>query len=270
MELARPVNGTIAGAAVVVGAFVSRSPTHWGAALLGAGSAFAAAAGANALNDALDRDIDAVNRPDRPIPSGRVEVPAAVRLAVAAYGLSLILAALVGPGALALAGSWVILTGLYSRSLKGLPIAGNVAVALVASTPFLMGGLTQGRYLLALIPSALAFLLHLARELVKDVEDMKGDAAAGVNTFAVRRGARATFALVRAVLVVLIAAAAVPFAFRIYGWGYAAVVIVIDAALVWLMASMNANADSGGLRRPSVALKGVMALGLVAFVLGVL
>jgi len=270
IELLRPINGLLAAAAVLVGAFVSRSPTSWWPALVGAASAFAAAGAANALNDRLDLVPDRINRPDRPIPSGRLS-PAAATTAACVGGLvSAGLAAVIGPRAVALALAWLALTAVYSRFLKGVPLVGNVAVALVACTPFLMGGFSQDKYLLAVIPCALAFFVHLAREIVKDVEDIAGDEAAGVRTFAVRHGARAAFAVTRGVLIVLIALATLPFAFRVYGWGYAAVLIAIDVVLVRLLVSMGTDSANTGLSRPSNVLKMVMALGLLAFIVGVL
>ena len=270
LELLRPVNGLMAAVAVLVGAHVSRSPVHWGPALVGAAVAFAASGASNALNDRLDVSTDAVNRPGRPIPSGRLTRGAALVAACVLGAASVALAASIGPGAVALALAWLVLTVLYSAVLKGVPLLGNAAVALVASTPFLMGGISQGGYLLSLIPCGLAFLIHLAREIVKDVEDVEGDGAAGVRTFAVRRGAASSFAAARGVLMAVIALSALPFVFGVYGWGYAGLVAVIDAVLVWLMLSMEANSLSKGFGSPSNVLKAVMVLGLLAFVVGVL
>ncbi|MBN2564311.1 MAG: geranylgeranylglycerol-phosphate geranylgeranyltransferase [Candidatus Eisenbacteria bacterium] len=268
MELIRPVNGLMAAAAVLVGAFVSRSPTDWGPATAAACAAFAAAAGANALNDGLDRDTDTINRPGRPVPSGRMSPGAALAAAGVAFIVSLALAATVSGRALALVAGWLVLTAVYSRSLKGVPIAGNVAVAAVASTPFLMGGFSQGKYLLAMIPTAIAFLLHLAREIVKDIEDIEGDRAAGLRTLAVRQGPEVAWGAARGVLIALIGLAAVPFALGIYGWGYAAFVVVIDVLLIRAMISMTRGASKDGAARISAALKLVMVLGLAAFAAG--
>ncbi len=242
----------------------------WWPALAGAGSAFAAAGAANALNDRLDIVSDRINRPGRPIPSGRLSRAEATVAACVSGLVSVGLAAVIGAGAVTLAITWLVLTALYSRFLEGVPIAGNVAVALVAATPFLMGGFSQGKCLLAAIPCVLAFFIHLAREIVKDVEDIVGDEAAGLRTFAVRRGAAASFAVVRGTLIVLMALAVLPFAFRVYGWGYAGVLVVIDVVLIWLMVSMKANYENAAVRRSSNALKAVMALGLLSFIVGVL
>jgi 4-hydroxybenzoate polyprenyltransferase len=260
----------MAGAAVLVGAFVSRAPTDWGPAALGAGSAFAAAAGANALNDSVDAAVDAVNKRGRPVPAGRVTRGGAAAVAVAAFAVSVALAALVSGRAAALAAGWVVLSSLYSWALKRVPLAGNVAVGAVASTPFLMGGFSQGKYLLALIPTALAFLLHLAREVVKDVEDAEGDASAGIRTLAVRAGPKVSLSVARGILIALIGMAAVPFALGVYGSGYAAVVVVMDVLLIRLMVLMARDTGTQGAGRVSRGLKLVMVLGLLAFVLGVL
>jgi geranylgeranylglycerol-phosphate geranylgeranyltransferase len=260
----------MAAVAVLVGAFIARGATAWGPAAAGAAAAFAAAGAANALNDALDAAPDAVNRPERPVPSGRLSVAGALWTSAACSTAALALAALAGSGAVALVLAWLVLMALYSAVLKGVPFAGNAAVAVVAATPFLMGGVSQGDHGSAVVPSGLAFLVHLAREVVKDVEDVEGDGAAGVGTFAVRRGPGAGLAVARGILVVLIGAAAVPFALRLYGWGYAVVVLVMDVVIIRLMVRMRGRAPERGARLPSEVLKAVMALGLVAFIAGVL
>ncbi len=268
VSLVRPQNGAIAAAAVLVGAHLSAHSLHVGPALLGAASAFAAASGANAFNDFVDREADRVNRPDRPIPSGRTRPAAALRLAAAAYVVCLVLAAFVSPSALGLAGAWVVATIVYSRFLSGVQLLGNVVVAVVASSPFLMGGISQARIEPSLVPAGLAFLVHLAREVVKDGEDREGDAAAGVRTFAVAAGPLATLALARLVAVLLMVAALLPFAYRLYGWWYLGVVAVAEAILAWRFVIAPPEATREGFGRLSLALKAVMLVGLAAIAVG--
>ena len=270
LALVRPANGLIAGAAVAVGALVARRPPAAGPVLLGALAAFAAAAGANALNDVVDARADAVNRPGRPVPSGTVGRRAALSVAVLGYAAAIALGFAVGPAAGGLALAWVVVTALYSLALKGTPIVGNVTVAAVAASPLLMGGLSQRAAGPTLVPCALAFLAHLAREIVKDVEDMAGDRAAGVRTTAVALGAESALGMVRVVVVLLMGAAVVPFAVGLFGWGYAALVVVIDALLVVVLGAAGRGAEAASLRRGSLLLKTVMVVGLLAFALGVL
>ena len=56
--------------------------------------------GGMTLNDVVDRDIDRQQRPGRPIPSGRITVPAALGFAVACLASGVILAAFAGRHAL--------------------------------------------------------------------------------------------------------------------------------------------------------------------------
>jgi geranylgeranylglycerol-phosphate geranylgeranyltransferase len=269
LRLARPVNGLIAAGAVVVGAVVVRRPPEPWPVALGALAAFAAASGANALNDVVDRRADAINRPERPVASGAVGARAALTVALAGYAAALACAFGVSLPAGALAAAWVALTVLYSVTLKGVPVVSNALVALVAASPLVMGGISQGRAGPTMLPLALAFLAHFAREIVKDAEDLEGDTAAGVRTTAVAFGPRAAVAIARVVVVSLAGAAAVPFAVGLFGWGYAAGVVAIDVLLLLVLASTARPADRARLGRASSLLKWVMAVGLLAFVLGV-
>jgi geranylgeranylglycerol-phosphate geranylgeranyltransferase len=268
LRLARPLNGALAGCAVLVGACVAGLEDGLRGAALGALAAFAAASGANALNDVVDRKADAVNRPRRPVASGRVGVRAALAAAVAACAVAVALGFAVSPSAGALSVAWVAGTALYSLAVKRVPLASNALAAAVAASPLVMGGVTQGRPGPTAAPFALAFLAHLAREIVKDVEDLEGDSAAGVRTIAATAGPSAALTVARLVVVALIAAAAVPLADRTYGWGYGAALVVADALLVRALVTAAPGADRAALGRASRLLKWAMAFGLLAFLLG--
>jgi geranylgeranylglycerol-phosphate geranylgeranyltransferase len=253
---------------VLVGACVAGLEDGLRGAALGALAAFAAASGANALNDVVDRKADAVNRPRRPVASGRVGVRAALAAAVAACAVAVALGFAVSPSAGALSVAWVAGTALYSLAVKRVPLASNALAAAVAASPLVMGGVTQGRPGPTAAPFALAFLAHLAREIVKDVEDLEGDSAAGVRTIAATAGPSAALTVARLVVVALIAAAAVPLADRTYGWGYGAALVVADALLVRALVTAAPGADRAALGRASRLLKWAMAFGLLAFLLG--
>ncbi len=294
IALFRPLNAALAAAAVLVGAVAAARPVDWSAAALGAGSAVAASCAANALNDAVDVMSDTVNRPRRPVVSGRVSPRAAVWSGIALFAASAVLAAPLGGHALALVAAWALLTTLYSLALKGVPVVGNLIVAAVAASPLLMGGLTQGlttavrtagrsaahamqgvepdlaiRRLVVMF--LLAALVHLARELVKDAEDAAGDSLARKRTLAVAFGPAAALAGSRVVIVVVMWAAVAPYALGLLGTGYLGVLVPLEATLAWLVvhSSSGGAPDAARLRQLSNGLKVVMVLGLVAFVAGI-
>ena len=70
------------------------------------------------LNDYFDRDIDAKERPGRPIPSGRISASVALRLALALNVAGLVAAACVGTKALAVATALTAAVWLYDGALK--------------------------------------------------------------------------------------------------------------------------------------------------------
>ena len=108
-----------------------------------------------ALNDWADRDLDAVERPERPIPSGRVRPRQALGVAVGLTAAGVGLAALAGgrPAAVtavALAGTvWAYDTVLKDTS------AGPVAMAAARGLDVLLGASASGRTRAGLVPAGL-------------------------------------------------------------------------------------------------------------------
>jgi geranylgeranylglycerol-phosphate geranylgeranyltransferase len=169
------------------------SPAVWAAALASAGVAVASMA----VNDYFDRAVDRVNRPDKPIPSGRVPADGAVLLAACLYIAVLAAACLMDPYALrAVIAFSSTVTMLYTPVLKKLPVVKNLTVAaVIALAPIagalaVSGGGAGGAVAAAgaeavrrLLPcAAFAFFGVVYREILMDIHDMDGDLAEGVVT----------------------------------------------------------------------------------------
>ncbi len=76
IRLMRPVNCTMMGFAVLVGAVLAApqlGSLNWQSILFGFLTGFTFCAAAMVINDYYDRKIDAINEPLRPIPSGTVK-----------------------------------------------------------------------------------------------------------------------------------------------------------------------------------------------------
>lgn len=217
----------------------------------------AAAAAGNVVNDIEGQAADAVNKPER----RRVGTVLSVRTAWIWY-FSLLL--------LSVGAAWMLdvtfflftlvvnlLLFFYSSDFKGMPPAGNVLVAmLTASVVFVSRkGIEDASALPFSEFTMIAFLLNLAREWVKDVDDREGDERAGVRSMAVVYGSVRTLRFTGWVLLlatILVAAVALLFpagmAFRIHlmlaaaGTGYMAFAVWRGSAagsasnrLKWLM-----------------------------------
>ncbi|MGQ4511419.1 SCO3242 family prenyltransferase [Streptomyces sp. DW26H14] len=115
-----------------------------------------------ALNDWADREEDAVDRPHRPIPSGRVAPCAALGAAGALTAAGLALAALAGPRTLAVSAAVAATVWAYDLKLKH-TVAGPVAMGAARSLDVLLGAsAAPGGRAGAALPGALAVGAHTA------------------------------------------------------------------------------------------------------------
>jgi geranylgeranylglycerol-phosphate geranylgeranyltransferase len=269
IRLIRPVNVLIAAGAVLVGA-LSSGFGPGGSVWLACVVAGLITAGGNVINDVCDVEIDRINKPRRPLPSGRVG-----RRSAAALGVILLLpgvglsAALGWPGCV-VALLVALLLVAYSARLKGTVLWGNLAVSLAAGLAFVYGGLAAGRPVPALIPAAFAFLFHLGREILKDAQDVTGDRAGGARTLPAVAGVREALGWAGLFFILLIAASPVPFLAGWYSLPYVIVVVAgVDLPLIGVMISWRRDRSPGHLDRLSLVLKLIMCAGLAAILAGV-
>ncbi|MFG2525977.1 UbiA family prenyltransferase [Streptomyces sp. NPDC048527] len=172
--------------------------------------------GGHYLGDYFDRDLDAIGKPQRPIPSGRLS-PGTAR----ACGLGAVLAAAL----VALAVNWPVVVGVvlasagivaYSRLLKGRGILGNAVRGLLTALAVVFGAAVAAppRQLPSwhVLPVAFAFLLHdTASNLVGTLRDVDADREGGYRTVPVVRGLDAA-TRIAAVLYAASVAAVIPYA----------------------------------------------------------
>ncbi|MER7715601.1 SCO3242 family prenyltransferase [Streptomyces flaveolus] len=127
--------------------------------LLAIGSSLCLYEAGMALNDWADRAEDAVERPHRPIPSGRVRPAAALAAAGALTGAGLALAAGAGRPALAVAAPLAATVWAYDLALKHTP-AGPAAMAAARGLDLLLGAAAAGGGTRAALPSAALLGTH--------------------------------------------------------------------------------------------------------------
>jgi geranylgeranylglycerol-phosphate geranylgeranyltransferase len=224
----------------------------------------------NLINDYWDADIDRVNKPGRPIPSGRLSRRSVHRaywfltIAVAAG----MLARLHGP-LLFLILSWHVLLYYYARRGKRVAAVGNLLISAIAASAFVGGAALAGDF--RRIPFAVfyAFLLVLGRELVKGAEDIDGDRQAGAGTLAVRLGPEKTALWSATVLLVFVASVPIPALIRTYARGYALVMLcLVVPGVLGVTWGVLHSTDRPMLRWASRILKVEMFFGIIAMALG--
>ena len=174
------------------------------------------AAGGNVINDYFDVKIDAINRPDKQIVGNILSRQTAMFLHQVLTGIGVISGLLLAYFArsFTLAFIFIVIPGLlwfYSASYKRLFLIGNLVIAFIAAITILVVGITQLSFLQkefgslvfeTAIPgqfygwiggfAIFSFLCTLIREIIKDMEDEKGDREMECHTLPIKWGMNKT------------------------------------------------------------------------------
>ena len=170
---------------------------HWPLVLMGvllAGPLVCATS--QAVNDWFDREVDAINEPHRPIPSGRMPGRWGLYIAVAWTALSLLVALALGPWGFGAAAVGLLLAWAYSAPPVRLKVNGwwgNAACGLsyeglawVTGAAVMAGGAMPGGHSLAL--AALYSLGAHGIMTLNDFKSVQGDRQMGIGSLPVRLG----------------------------------------------------------------------------------
>ncbi|OFW05565.1 MAG: hypothetical protein A3H96_10850 [Acidobacteria bacterium RIFCSPLOWO2_02_FULL_67_36] len=198
--LVAPALGFVSGAATAYGA-TPRETWHAGLLLfpiVGATMAAVLNAGNNALNQIYDLEIDSVNKPKRPLPSGRLSRRDAWVFTWVTYAIALVLAWIVAPGGrhecFWLVAAAVVCTYIYSvppLRTKRRGVWANVTIAIPRGVLLKVAGWTSIKTMYGPEPwyiGAIFGLFLLGASTTKDFADMEGDARGGCRTLPIIHG----------------------------------------------------------------------------------
>jgi 4-hydroxybenzoate polyprenyltransferase len=198
--LVAPALGFASGAATAYGA-APRETWHTDLILYPViGSLMAAVlnAGNNALNQIYDYDIDAINKPKRPLTSGRLSMRAAWWFTIVTYVVALVLAWMVAPGGRHEC-FWLVLGAVFCTYIYSVPplrskregIWANVTIAIPRGVLLKVAGWSSVKTVMAPEPwyiGAIFGLFLLGASTTKDFADMEGDARGGCRTLPIIYG----------------------------------------------------------------------------------
>lgn len=283
LEMVRPHNVVAAILCVVLGLLAGSKAVGWAPGpvdvVLASAVVALVSAGGYVINDYFDFKVDSVNKPYRPIPSGRVGLREALYLSLALGAVGVALSAWFGHLSLI----FVLLNSLlvygYSARIKEWGLVGNVVVSFEGCAAILYGSLVvyartgePGSLHAAAIPMAIAFFLLLGREVVKTIEDYYADAVRGVRSLPRTIGLERSATVASAILMTVPALSVLPLFSGLYNaLAYAppaavTVAIVVASAL---RIARSSNVVSTAIRVRS-SLKVAMVTGILALLLSVL
>ncbi|MHA1803911.1 MAG: geranylgeranylglycerol-phosphate geranylgeranyltransferase [Promethearchaeota archaeon] len=199
-EIMRPVNDIMGSLTVIIGILNTRTGISIINVvinlILGIITYFFIAASGMIINDIYDVEIDKINRPDRPIPSGRITLKQAKLLWVITIaigmGCAIINSMILNLGVLNIlfALFFAFIGWLYAAWGKKSGFPGNIIVSISFSIGLIYGALLNSSNIPAYIYFFFltSFFLLLSREIIKGCEDIEGDKKENVKTLAIRVG----------------------------------------------------------------------------------
>jgi geranylgeranylglycerol-phosphate geranylgeranyltransferase len=273
LSILRPINCSMIGFAVIVGAFVSKPVTIDAVSLiLGFVTGFAVCGYSMVINDYYDIEVDRVNQPGRPLPSGAITARGAVALALAMLAIGVLASAvLLNWAAVSVALLYAFLSWLYNYRAKKYGLPGNLIVASSLAIPFIYGGVISGGSVtssLLLFMAGTAFLSGVGREVVKAMADTVGDEKRGIRSFARVHGMRQAAAAGAAFFLASVVSSLLPLLLLSVSLFYRFGVIIPDLIFVYLAyAILSRPSADRALKVKKQALLG-MLIGLIVFIGG--
>ena len=258
--------------------------------LLSLSSVLIAAAG-YIINDYFDLNIDRVNKPDRLVVDKIIRRRWTILWHWILSGLGVLIGAYVSlkirnPSVALGNFGCVVLLWFYSTTFKRRLLIGNVLISLMTAWVILVLYVAEFKlavfrdpvyhqmlsrlFKFASLYGGFAFIISLIREVVKDIEDMDGDARYGCRTMPIVWGVNAAKVFAATWLVVLIGSLAViQFYVLQNGWWlippYCAILII--APLIWILRKLYKAGTAAEYHLLSNYIKGVMLAGILSMVL---
>ena len=269
-RLTRPLNGIIVFISVFLGAFLAKGNIDPVInVILAAIAFFLLLSAGNALNDYYDVETDSINKPTRPIPSGQVKRQYALTFAIILFAISLVPGLLINWMAFSIVCMVCALLVLYTIKLRQVLFIGNILIGFLTGLTFIWGGFAVGATSGAIVPAVFAFLFTVGREIVKDIQDVKGDKAVGLLSLPIKWGQRRAMYISFIFLILVILVSPLPYILNIYSLYYLiCVVIGVDLILIYCMIILLKELSERSAARAANLMKLGIFIGLGAMYIG--
>ena len=271
IRLFRPDLSLAAGLCTVGGQIIATGRlASWPVTLLGFLCAFGCSGAALVVNDYFDFEVDKINAPERPLPSGTVTRREAILLGICISLLGLVPAALLGPVCFLFTLVFWVISFLYNWRYKETGLPGNLMVSSSVAFTFILGAMSVGQPWNALVWvfAMMAFFIDLGEEITGDALDMEGDQLRGARSIA--RSFGKPFALRTAVTLwgVVILLGWIPVLTGLMGVLYMLTILAVDALIIFYSVRLLRTDDVSTQRQ---CMKGIYigaTLVVLAFLIG--
>ncbi|MEL6876900.1 MAG: chlorophyll synthase ChlG [Pseudomonadota bacterium] len=194
-----------------------------------------------AVNDWFDRHVDAINEPDRPIPSGRIAGRWGLYIALIGTGISALVAWMLGPWVFAAGLVGLALAWAYSAPPFRLKVSGWAGPAVVGLTYEGLSWFTGASVMTGALPSTQVLMVLVLYSVgahgimtLNDFKAVEGDRATGLKslpvTLGVSNAARLACTVMAMAQIIVIA--------LLWHWGLRGSAFIVAAMLLAQFAAM--------------------------------
>jgi geranylgeranylglycerol-phosphate geranylgeranyltransferase len=274
IEILRPGNALMGAISIILVALIDKTISI--PVILAILAVFFETAAGNVINDYFDYKIDLINKPERPIPSGRISLKNGKNYAYLLFLAGTICGFLISY----LTNNWIpfgiviladIVLYLYAYKLKATPLIGNLAVGFMTGFGFVFGGFSINNptiIMTSIFLGFFAFVMTTAREIVKDIEDIEGDKADGAKTLPIMIGAKKPAILAAILIVIDSALCPLLYYYHVFGILYLVVIAIAVILFIYSAILILKSQDKATASKVSKNLKIGMLIAFVAFVFG--
>ena len=230
----------------------------------------------NTMNDIKDVSIDREAHPERPLASGVIDINSANRfvkilwllsitcLSIGAYSLYQSGNSIIGLLTIYFVAVALMLTYDHGPELKSTGLKGNISISVMVGAVILYGASSVGNLSAALVwwTAGVVFFANLAREIIKDCQDMEADEG-------VRTTLPMTYGLVKSrMLAYVVVMAALVCLYVPYWKGpFELNEIFFQIPAILMLITLNRDLAEGKDYQAAAKIRTAMLLGLIGFII---
>lgn len=223
-------------------------------------------AGSMAINGYFDWKIDQLAHPYRPIPSGTLLPNEALHFSYVSFSIALLLSMTINVLSFGIVAVGIGLLVLYEKYYKDIGLIGNILAAFISGMALIFGGAAVGNAHNTLLLAVMTFFLMLGREILKDIQDVKGDVLHRV-TLPMKIGRKNALYVGCIFIVITVALIPFPYWWAILSFWY--IVIIIPTGILFIYSILISLKDIKNIGITIEILRSGSAFALMGFILGI-
>ena len=237
IELLRPELPFAAGISVIIGEIITLGKLPSLSELfLGFMWGFLLSGSAMILNDFFDIEVDKINAPNRPLPSGLISSNTALVFTIIISLLGLVISFFINKAAILLYIIFWFIGFLYNWKLKEKGLLGNLFVSSSVAVTIILGAIAVGNpwNKAVLIFSLMLFVFDLGEEIAADAMDIEGDKKRNIKSIAILIGRQNALNISFLLFMIYIILSFIPVILNLFGISYLIIISLTNSMiLIW-------------------------------------